>query len=313
MPAIMQIDQVGLAPGTPGVARDDGLSTGAVVTLTNSGGGSTLKVNLLWVPPLDTTAVVSLAPVNPTQWHFTPTVGVFGRYRIEMVVDLGLATESRTVHTFGIALPASGVVIPAANEIGDPGTTLLNQADASRIAAAESNGLQPAPFNHPQPFAWWWWMSAISNAIETLTTSVSSMLSGSLGRVGLLKFSGRLSSDAALDITRFLSDGLLQVAQDAPAGALQYPVPRCKVTTLTVKPIVNNLNSDTTVTVYKNGVATALFVTVPAGTTTLQQGVSLLGIAFNSTDGLDVVADNTAGGAGKILALSAVVELYGRP
>ena len=39
MAAQLQIDQVGLPTGTPGVSRTDGRDNGAVVTLTNTGAG----------------------------------------------------------------------------------------------------------------------------------------------------------------------------------------------------------------------------------------------------------------------------------
>ena len=138
MPAIMVLDQVGLSSGQPGFARTDGLANGAKVTVTSSGGGSTSLVQLLWVPPNDTTAIASLVQTSPTVWEFLPTAGVYGSYRIELVTDQGLPTESRQIHIFGIRTPNAQLLIPAANEIADNEATRLN-ASAATIAASEQN------------------------------------------------------------------------------------------------------------------------------------------------------------------------------
>lgn len=154
MPALLRIDQAGLPVGVPGVSRSDGLDTGALVTLTNLGGGTTLHVRLLWVPPEDLSALPSLTQINPTQFTFSPQAGTWGTYRIEMIVDLGLPTESRTRHTFGVRLPVTGFLIPAANELADPSSNLQNATEPARLEASETN--EPfAPFIGRQPFGWW--------------------------------------------------------------------------------------------------------------------------------------------------------------
>lgn len=154
MPATLKIDQTGLPAGSPGISRDDGLDTGALVTLTNTGGGATLHVNLLWVPPEDIGSPTSIVQTSPTTFTYSPTPATYGRHRIEMIVDQGLQTESRTIHTFGIALPLSGLIIPAANELADPSTNRQNAAEASRLEASESNA-PFLPFLLRQPFGWW--------------------------------------------------------------------------------------------------------------------------------------------------------------
>jgi hypothetical protein len=153
MPAQMRIDQAGLPLGTPGIARTDGLDTGALVTVTNVGGGSSTKVRLLWVPPEDLTAIPSLVAAGPTSWTFSPQAGCWGSYRIELIVDEGLPTESRQVRIFGVRLPSSGLLIPAANETADPSASRLN-AGANVIARSENN--EPfAPFGTGSAFGWW--------------------------------------------------------------------------------------------------------------------------------------------------------------
>ena len=163
MPAQMRIDQAGLPPGTPGFGRTDGLATGAQVTVESTGGGTTHLVNLLWVPPSDTTAVASLTQSGPTTWTFNPTPGVYGTYRIELVVDQGLPTESRQVRCFTIRTPNAGLIIPAANEAADPSSTLLD-AGPDRIQASEQN--EPfGPFTSGSPWGWW---RALDGAMQTL-------------------------------------------------------------------------------------------------------------------------------------------------
>lgn len=163
MGAILTIDQAGLPPGVPGVSRDDGLDTGALVTLTNTGGGGGLEVKLLWVPPEDVTALPSLAQTSPSTFTFSPTPLTYGRHRIEMVTDRGTPQEVRTVHTFGIALP-NGIVIPAANELADPSTTRQNDLEAARREASESNA-PFGPFVGRSPYGWWPWINAVSRGV----------------------------------------------------------------------------------------------------------------------------------------------------
>lgn len=152
MVAQMRIDQVGRPLGTPGFARTDGLATGALVTLTSTGGGTTHKFELLWVPPTDTVAVGSLTPTGPTTYTFTPQAARYGTYRIQLIVDEGLSTESRSVRIFGIRTPNLGLLIPAANEVADPSATILNVTSAL-IGRSENNEAY-TPFLAGSPFGW---------------------------------------------------------------------------------------------------------------------------------------------------------------
>ena len=135
----LQIDQATLSPaGTPGKARTDGKAGGQLVTLTNTGTGTTTRFRLLDVPLGDTTAALSLTQTGPKVWTFSPTAAVYGSYRIELTEDLGLSTEYTEIHIFGIRTPTAGLLLPALGEHGDPSASLVN-AGASQIAAAENN------------------------------------------------------------------------------------------------------------------------------------------------------------------------------
>lgn len=157
MPAQIRIDQEGLPEGTPGVSRTDGLDTGALVTLTNTGSGSTTAFRLLWVPPGDTTAVATLEPTDdPRVWTFAPTPGVYGSYRVELVENQGLTTELRERRILAVRTPGLGVVIPALGERGDSRASLV-QAEQAQIDAAENNAVDyPDSALNAVPYAAWW-------------------------------------------------------------------------------------------------------------------------------------------------------------
>jgi hypothetical protein len=144
MPAQMQFDQVGLVPaGAPGEARTDGLSAdvgggvAAEVTLTSTGGGTTHRFLFLWVPIGDTNSQATLAQQASTVWTFTPDAHGYGSFRVELIVDEGLPTESRSIRIFGVRTP-SGILIPALNEVADPRASLVENG-ADEIAASENN------------------------------------------------------------------------------------------------------------------------------------------------------------------------------
>jgi hypothetical protein len=131
------IDQVGLSSGVAGQARTDGLDTGALVTVTNTGSGTVTVFQLLWVPPGDTTAVSSLAATGDNKiWTFSPTAGVYGTYLIQLVED-GAAVETRA---FAVRTPRHGLVIPALNERGSESSSLVS-AGSTFIEAAENNAV----------------------------------------------------------------------------------------------------------------------------------------------------------------------------
>lgn len=167
MPAVIRIDQVGLPAGVAGQSRSDGLDTGALVTLTSTGGGVTHTFTLLWVPDADTTAVSSLAPTGtPSVWTFTPDTGVFGTYRIELIVDAGLPTEDRSVRLFSIRTAAKSLRIPALNERADPRATLdldgVDQIESSEDNEPEAGG----PFAAGNYGGWYRSLRELYEAVE---------------------------------------------------------------------------------------------------------------------------------------------------
>jgi hypothetical protein len=157
MAATIKIDQATLSPaGTPGKSRTDGLAAGQLVTLTNTGGGSTTRFRLLWTPPGDTTAVSSLAATGATTWTFTPTAARYGTYEVECIEDEGLVTETRQRRCLTVRTPSLGLAIPAFNERADPGANLLN-AGAAEIAAADNNSDDwPITALNGVRYAGWW-------------------------------------------------------------------------------------------------------------------------------------------------------------
>lgn len=123
MAAVLKIDQAGLSAGTSGKARLDGKADGSLVTLTSVSPGTTNEFRLLYVPPDDDEAIDSLTPTGggaTPVWTFSPKAGVRGAYRVELIINAGLSTESRQQKVFGIASWRHELVPPALNEIGDP-------------------------------------------------------------------------------------------------------------------------------------------------------------------------------------------------
>lgn len=173
MPATLKIDQAGLPAGTPGFARTDGLDTGALVTLTSTGGGFTHAFRLLWVPPADVNAVASLTQTSPTTATFSPTAAVYGSYRIELVVDEGLASESREIKVFAIRTPNLSLLIPSANEVANPAASLLNDT-AQTIASCDQNEAF-GPFTSGSS---WGWYRALDEALTALDGAASSVTIG---------------------------------------------------------------------------------------------------------------------------------------
>jgi hypothetical protein len=171
MTASLKIDQTGLAAGSDGLSRTDGLSNGAEVTLTSVTVGTTYEFELLWVPHDDVDAVSSLAQSgSPEVWTFTPTADVYGTYRIKLTVDEGLATEETVIRIFGIR-NLSGVLIPAFNEKADEDASLI-LAGADQISASENN--ETSDLSGLQYTGWWNFFAEIANALESinLTTRI---------------------------------------------------------------------------------------------------------------------------------------------
>jgi Collagen triple helix repeat (20 copies) len=153
MPARIKIDQVGLPPGTPGVARTDGLDTGATVTLENVGSEGLTEFRLLWGPPDDTTAEMTLGPTgDPDVWTFAPTAGSYGTYIIELVEN-GIALERRI---FGVRTPGKGLLIPGLNEAASKTASWLNDG-SDQIELSQNNAVDFLdPDLNDLTYAGWW-------------------------------------------------------------------------------------------------------------------------------------------------------------
>lgn len=183
MSANMKIDQAGLSAGSTSRSRDDGLSTGALVTLTSVGHVSTFRFRLLWVgqhPSPDTTSVSSLVQASPTTWTFSPTAGVFGTWRIELITDEGSQLEDREIRTFAIKQSSQAARIPAANERSDPNASLVN-SDDSFVDSSENNKIESSGAFAAGSYVSYW--KALADTIYSVNTfAVSgSTVTGSAG------------------------------------------------------------------------------------------------------------------------------------
>ena len=157
MSAVMKLDQVGIPAGVAGLARDDGLATGALVTLTSMSHVSTFRFRLLWVglmPTEDTASIPSLAPSGPSSYSFTPSAGVYGSWLVELITDEGTLAEDRSTKVFAIK-QLGGLRIPAPNEKGVADASMLKNT-AQEVARAD--------FNQPEASGIWvngrtvsWW------------------------------------------------------------------------------------------------------------------------------------------------------------
>jgi len=118
-----------------------------------------------------------------------------------------------------------------------------------------------------------------------------------------LKFSGGLLGGAGAT-TSYLAD--TGAAPAANLTAIEYPISQHYMTRLRVKPEANTFATNVVATVFKNGVATALTVTIPAGSTAVVSDTAHSAL-FADGDLLAIVLSN-AGDAAKTISLMAVVE-----
>lgn len=223
----LRIDQVGLSAGTPGVARNDGLSTGAKVTLTDTAAGGMTLFELLWVPVGDTSARASLAASNDSHvWSFTPSTGVFGPYRIRLTHTVGAIVTSE-VRIFGIA-DDSNFVPPAPGERSDPNASLLNAIDPAVIARCERNW-PTSHFPAGNPFGWGpelvemlgssdggEGVSGVATALKT-TDDVVTPMGGSEPAAGKILAIGEDGETMS-----WVSAAVLIPSDDGPAGSISH-------------------------------------------------------------------------------------------
>ena len=148
----IQISQAGLATGTPGQSRTDGLDTGALVTLENVDPQGVTEFRLLWGPPDDTSAAASLAPASADVWTFSPSAGCYGTYIVELIED-GLSVERRV---FGIRTPGKRLLIPALNEVASKLASWENDGP-DQVALSQNNATDyDDPDLNALAYAGWW-------------------------------------------------------------------------------------------------------------------------------------------------------------
>jgi hypothetical protein len=144
------------------------------------------------------------------------------------------------------------------------------------------------------------------NAIES--TAGSPLKGAPAANNGLFKFSGTHLGSAAGVHDSFLADeGNVATVVELTA-APGYPMSPRTAQNLRVNPRANTLATAATATVMKNGVATAVTVNIPAGSTAIVADVADT-VAFVANDTLDLRIESTAAGAGHSLSVSAVLEL----
>lgn len=157
MTATLLLNQATLGPGTPGLARTDGVDA-QLVTVASVGVATTHEARILQAPPEDAAAV--LTPTGPATWTFTPAVGAIpaggAAYRVELVTDRGLTSEDRQVLVFGIR-DGNGLIVPPYGAASDPEANLADAADPQKLLAwirrnemNEADGAWPSgyPFGH---------------------------------------------------------------------------------------------------------------------------------------------------------------------
>lgn len=129
------INFTGGPAGLDNRARTDGVS-GAQVTITATVSGSTYLVRIVnTTDPSPPTPVQDA--VDPRIWRFTPVNGAH-TYTIELIVDLGLAGETRTRRIYAIREQNSGLRYPAPMEKANPDASLFN-AGTAIIEDSEDN------------------------------------------------------------------------------------------------------------------------------------------------------------------------------
>jgi len=131
---------------------------------------------------------------------------------------------------------------------------------------------------------------------------------------GILKFSGYLADSGvfpSVTTTQFHADAGSDETHPPMASSQGFVPPSCSVTELRVRPTVNTTAASTTFTVYKNGVATAVTVSVGSGSTSPATDTAH-SVSFNgTTDVLDLVSVRSGSLATKILFSATLKTLPG--
>jgi hypothetical protein len=220
------------------------------------------------------------------------------------------------VDCISIPVTATGVrvEIVAMGGMGNSGKIVNNQAPNALVTGSTQLLATPMPAgmtSDANPFQLGTVVSPTPTLVDPFLASAVQVLRAT-ALIGvnnpLLKFSGTHLGGAAGVHDTFLADeGAMTTVVELTASPA-YPMPARTVLNLRVNPRSNTLATAATVTVMKNGVATACTVNIPAGSTAIVTDL-VDAIAFAANDTLDVRVETTAAGAGNALTLSAVLEL----
>lgn len=107
------------------------------------------------------------------------------------------------------------------------------------------------------------------------------------------KFSGKYFGGAGADFT-YVADTLPSLITVNNNARIGYPAIGNMPANLRVKPSANNKVNATTFTVYKNGTATALTLSVPGGSTAMVKNILVLSPLFVEGDEIDLRVDSIA-------------------
>jgi hypothetical protein len=123
-----------------------------------------------------------------------------------------------------------------------------------------------------------------------------------------LKFSGTLLGGASSVFTYLSDDGEITPGSNN-VSPINYPLDGGYVTRIQVKPRVNSMTHNCTATVYQNGVATGITVTIPAGSTATVSAFPSANTIFMLDDLLDLRLDDPSADVGHSLSVSVIVAI----
>jgi hypothetical protein len=149
------------------------------------------------------------------------------------------------------------------------------------------------------------WAQAIAGVID----SQGNRISGSLQPLAMLKFAGALLGGAGL-VNSYLADDAPALIVANSLVAIRYPTSQRLFTRLRVTVLALSTNTiNNTVTLYKNGVATTMLVTIPAATAAFTKFVdSAHPILFADGDDLALRMDNAGADVAAVTAIAASLE-----
>ncbi len=166
MTASIKFDQVGLSAGVDGKSRSDGLSTGAVVTVTNVGGGA-CTCEFLWKPVADTTS--TLIQISPTQWQFTPQASCYGDYIVRLTE---ITSDTIDDKAFGVRLTNSNLLPLGFNARGSNTVSLTSSVGVKAAAALYSTHNET--FSGMDWLGWWPYLHELYTYVESLSSGLGS-------------------------------------------------------------------------------------------------------------------------------------------